>query len=635
MPLQLLKYNAGIVKDTTEYSAGKNGPFYVDSDLVRFVNGYAEKIGGWEKDRFFFLNPAGSAISTEGYLTGIGRKMLSWRGVDGVDRIVVGTHNHLYIIQNNAIYDITPLRKTTSNLSNPLVTTSGSKIVTVTDSNHGADTSDWVVINSAAATGGVTADTLNNLNGFQITRIDANSYTIEVPSAATGNATGGGTTIDIKYLIGVSGGLGTQSSSPALGWGVGGWGEAGWNMPRSLALSQVNLENSSWTLNLWGEDVIATVRGGSIFYWDTSGLITTRASLVSAISGSASVPAIVRTTVVSFPDRHFIAAGSSAYNASDGSSGVFDPMLVRWSTQEDFTKFAPTALNTAGDQRLEVGTKIITMVNTREETIISTDEAVYGMTFVGDPFIFSFRLLGTGVGAIGLNSMIAIDGTTYWMGNRSFYSYDGIVQEIQCPVKHFIFERMATRFFDKVIVGHNVEFNEVTWWYASATNTDANPENDSYVTYNYNEKAWSIGSMSRSAWHDAFGERDKPFAFSPEGFLYNQETGTSDDGAAMKAFIETSPREITAEGENLYMVDRIVPDVKMGANSNLSVYMNTRKYPNSTEITKGPFAITSTTEKVSTRVKGRQIALKFESTGTTDEWQLGDLRIDTKIAGMR
>jgi len=250
MPLQLLKYNAGIVKDTTEYSAGKNGPFYVDSDLVRFVNGYAEKIGGWEKDRFFFLNPAGSAISTEGYLTGIGRKMLSWRGVDGVDRIVIGTHNHLYIIQNNAIYDITPLRKTTSNLSNPLVTTSGSKIVTVTDSNHGANTSDWVVINSAAATGGVTADTLNNLNGFQITRIDANSYTIEVPSAATGNATGGGTTIDIKYLIGLSGGLGTQSSNPALGWGVGGWGEAGWNMPRSLALSQVNLENSSWT-NPW------------------------------------------------------------------------------------------------------------------------------------------------------------------------------------------------------------------------------------------------------------------------------------------------------------------------------------------------------------------------------------------------
>ena len=225
--------------------------------------------------------------------------MLSWRGVDGVDRIVIGTHNHLYIIQNNAIYDITPLRKTTSNLSNPLVTTNGSKIVTVTDSNHGANTSDWVVINSAAATGGVTADTLNNLNGFQITRIDANSYTIEVPSAATGNATGGGTTIDIKYLIGLSGGLGTQSSNPALGWGVGGWGEAGWNMPRSLALSQVNLENSSWTLNLWGEDVIATVRGGSIFYWDTSGLITTRASLVSAISGSASVPAIVRTTVVS------------------------------------------------------------------------------------------------------------------------------------------------------------------------------------------------------------------------------------------------------------------------------------------------------------------------------------------------
>jgi len=310
---------------------------------------------------------------------------------------------------------------------------------------------------------------------------------------------------------------------------------------------------------------------------------------------------------------------------------------VRWSTQEDFTKFAPTALNTAGDQRLEVGTKIVALVNTREETIISTDEAVYGMTFVGEPFIFSFRLLGTGTSAIGLNSMIAIDGNTYWMGNRSFYIYDGVINEIPCPLKHFVFDRLQTQFFDKTVAGHNVEFNEVTWFYVSDQNTagTTNPEPDSYVTYNYNEKVWSIGSMDRTAWNDAFGSREKPFAFSPQGFLYNHETGTSNDGAAMTAFIEAAPREITAEGENLYMVDRIIPDATMGANSTVSLYMNTRKYPNAIETIKGPFNITSTTEKISTRVKGRQIALKFESTGTQDEWRLGDLRIDTKMDGLR
>jgi hypothetical protein len=637
MSLQLLKYNAGIVKDTTEYSAGKNGPFYVDSDLVRFVNGYPEKIGGWEKDKFYALDSSGQTTSTEATLTGIGRKMVFWRASDGVDRIAVGTDNHLYIIQNNAIYDITPLRKTTSNLSNPLVVTSGSTTITVTDNSHGASDGDWVVINSATATGGISAETINRMAGYQITYIDSNSYSIQSPDAATSGATGGGTTIDIKYLIGSAEGLGTQSAAPALGWGVGGWGESTWNTPRSLSLSQVNLENSSWSLNIWGEDLIANVRGRQIYYWDTSGSTTARAVLVSSLAGAASVPAEVRATVVSFPDRHFIAAGASVYVAADGSSGTLDPMLVRWSTQEDFTKFAPTALNTAGDQRLEVGTKIVALVNTREETIISTDEAVYGMTFVGEPFIFSFRLLGTGTSAIGLNSMIAIDGNTYWMGNRSFYIYDGVINEIPCPLKHFVFDRLQTSFFDKTVAGHNVEFNEVTWFYVSDQNTagTTNPEPDSYVTYNYNEKVWSIGSMDRTTWNDAFGSREKPFAFSPQGFLYNHETGTSNDGAAMTAFIEAAPREITAEGENLYMVDRIIPDATMGANSTVSLYMNTRKYPNASETIKGPFNITSTTEKISTRVKGRQIALKFESTGTQDEWRLGDLRIDTKMDGLR
>ena len=365
--------------------------------------------------------------------------------------------------------------------------------------------------------------------------------------------------------------------------------------------------------------------------------MATRAVLVSSIANAASVPEVAGISTVSFPDRHFIVAGASKYEA-DGSSGTFDPMLVRWSSQEEFAKFSPTTLNTAGDQRLEVGTKIVAMVNSREETIISTDEAVYGMTFVGDPFIFSFRLLATGVGAVGINSMIAIDGNAFWMGPKSFYVYDGVVKEIPCPLKHFVYDRMQTAFIGKTVVGHNVEFSEIIWFYVSdqntATDTD-NPEPDAYVTYNYNEQAWAVGEMDRTVWNDAFGAREKHFAFSSEGFLYNQETGTSDDGAAMNCFIEASPREITAEGENLYMVDRVIPDATMGANSNLSLFMNTRKYPNGAETVKGPFNITSTTEKISTRVKGRQIALKFQSTGTQDEWQLGDLRIDTKMAGLR
>ena len=706
MPLQLLKYNPGIVKDITEYATGKNGPYWVDSDLVRFKNGYPEKLGGWEKDQINALDPAGTITSTEVAIEGIARRMVYWRSnSDGEDRLIVGTHNHLLIVENGALYDVTPLRDesntatttgealddsetsidlvsvtgfttagaikvdseiitytgissltltgctrgtnstsaaahdngavATQVLINPITTADESAIVTITDTAHGATTGDWVVISGAAATGGISANDFNNYYGYQITVVNANTYTITLPSAATSTVSaGGGLTVVIDYLIGIEDGLGAQSSDPALGWGVGGWGESTWGTPRALTSSDVSLDNSSWNLDLWGEDVIATVRNGAIYYWDTSAGVTNRAVLVSSLASSDNVPNIARTAVVSFPDRHFIAGGCQAYVA--GGGGDVDNMLVRWSTQEDFSSWGPTATNTAGDQRLQVGTKIVAMLAAREETIISTDEAIYGMTFVGGNFVFSFRLLATNAGAAGLNTMISIDGNVFWMGKRNFFSYDGIVKEIPCSVQHYVFDRMQTRYIDKVVTGHNKKFKEITWFYVSDENTvTINPENDSYVTYNYAENAWTVGSMDRSVWSDSFGARTVPFAFDPDGYLYSHETGTSADGSAMNSYIEGSPREITQNGQDLYMVDKVVPDVTMSSNTNLFLYMNTRKYPNAPETIKGPFTITSSTEKVSTRAKGRQIALKFQSTGTTDDWTLGDFRINSREDGLR
>jgi len=703
MPLQLLKYNPGVVKDITEYAAGKNGPFWVDSDLVRFKNGYPEKLGGWAKDQINALDTAGGITSTATTIEGIARRMVYWRSTtDGEDRLAVGTHNHLFIIENGAIYDITPLRDETNSattttealddseteidltsvtgfktagailigtevitytgistltltgctrgadsttaaahdsgavatqiLIDPITTANASTTVTITDTGHGAQTNDWVVLSGAAATGGVAADDLNSMAGYQVTVVNTSTYTITVPSAATSTVSaGGGNAVVIKYLVGIAGQLGAQSSDPALGWGVGSWGESTWGTARSASSSDVNLDNSSWSLSLWGEDLIATVRNGAIYYWDTSAGVTTRASLVSAISGAESVPTIARVTTVSFPDRHFIAGGCTSY-----STGNVDDMLIRWSSQEQFEKFAPTATNTAGDQRLQIGTKIVAMVSAREETLISTDSALYGMTFVGGNFVFSFRLLATDCGAAGLNTMIGIDGNVFWMGKRNFFRYDGIVKELPCPVQYYVFDRMQTRYIDKVVVGHNKEFKEVTWWYVSNDNTaTTNPENDSYATYNYAENAWTVGTMDRTVWSDSFGAKLVPFAFDPDGYLYNHETGTSADGAAMNSYIEGSPREISQDGETLYMVDQVVPDVTMSATTSLSLYMNTRKYPNATETVKGPFTITSSTDKVSTRAKGRQIALKFQSTGTTDEWTLGDFRVNSRQDGLR
>jgi len=704
MPLQLLKYQPGVVKDISEYAAGKNGPFYIDSNLVRFKNGYAEKLGGWLKDQINALTTAGGITNTATSIEGIARRMVFWRAdSDGEDRLAVGTHNHLLIIENGAVYDITPLRDetnaatTTSEaldnsetgidlvsvagftaagaviigseiityssissltltgctrgtnstsaaahdsgatvtqvLINPITTADESTTVTITNTAHGAKVTDWVVISGAAATGGVTADVLNSMAGHQITEVvNVNSYKIVVPSAATSTVSaGGGLTVVIKYLIGIDAGMGAQGAVPALGWGVGGWGLEGFGDPRSSNLEGVFLDNTSWNLSLWGEDLIASVRGGAIYYYDASAPITNRASLVSAISGAESVPTVARITTVSFPDRHFIVGGAQAYVA--GGGGDVDNMLIRWSSQEQFEKFAPTATNTAGDQRLQIGTKIVAMVSAREETLISTDSALYGMTFVGGNFVFSFRLLATDCGAAGINTMINVDSSVYYMGKRNFFVYDGVVKELPCPVQYFVFDRMNKTFIDKTVVGHNKAFKEITFFYVS--NNSTNQEPDSYVTFNYAENAWTVGSMDRTVWSDSFGARLVPFAFDPDGFLYNHETGTSDNGAAMNSFIEAAPREITAEGETLYMVDQVIPDVKMSANTSLDLYMNTRKYPNATEVVKGPFPITSNTVKISTRAKGRQIAIKFQSTGTTDQWTLGDFRINSRQDGLR
>jgi hypothetical protein len=630
MPLQILKFKPGIVKDITEYASGKNGPFYVDGNLVRFRNGYPTKIGGWEEDRYYFNADTENATT----VTGVPKEIVAWRSnSDSVDRIAIGTHNHLYVLKANIFYDISPVRKITSNLTNPVVVTNASTTVTITDVGHGAFTGDFIVINSATETGGVTAATLNRLEGYQITVVDADDYTFTVPSAATSGVTGGGTTIDITYLIGTAEGVGFQNSDPALGFGVGTWGESTWGEPRDATSSTVSLSATQWSIVLWGEDLIINNLNGQLYYWDTSDNgETTRAALVSLESGASGVPISVKCITVSFPDRHLVAGGCTPL-----AGGAIDPMLVRWSNQEDFVYFTPTSTNTAGDQRLEVGTKIMSMIPTKDETFIQTDEAAYGMSFVGPPFTFSFRLLAVNCGAVSLHGSINVDSDVYWMGRSNFFVYNGAVQELPSSVQDYVFDRIQLDYLDKIYGAHNKRYNEVTWFYVSTANPNGtqSPEPDSYVTLNYADGAWTIGSLDRNVWHDAHGFRKVPFAFDSDGKLYNHETGTSDNGSAMSAYIETSEVEIDASGNKLFMVDKIIPDATMTSNTNLYLQLKTRKYPNATETIKGAFTVTSSTDKISTRAKGRQMAVKFYSSGTEDDWSLGDFRVNTREDGLR
>ena len=630
MPLQVLKFKPGIVKDITQYASGKNGPYFIDGNLVRFRNGYPTKIGGWEEDRYYFNADTENATT----VTGVPKEIVAWRSnSDSVDRIAIGTHNHLYVLKANIFYDISPVRKITSNLTNPVVVTNESTTVTITDADHGAFTGDFIVINSATTTGGVTAATLNRLEGYQITVVDDDDYTFTVPSAATSGVTGGGTTIDITYLIGTAEGVGFQNSDPALGFGVGTWGESTWGEPRDATSSTVSLSATQWSIVLWGEDLIINNSNGQLYYWDTSDNgETTRAALVSSEVGASGVPTSVHCITVSFPDRHLVAGGCTPLGST-----TIDPMLVRWSNQEDFVYFTPTSTNTAGDQRLEIGTKIISMIPTKDETFIQTDEAAYGMSFVGPPFTFSFRLLAVNCGAVSINGSINVDSDVYWMGRSNFFVYNGAVQELPSSVQDYVFDRIQLDYLDKIYGAHNKRYNEVTWFYVSTANPNGtqSPEPDSYVSFNYADGAWTIGSLDRNVWHDAAGFRKVPFAFDSDGKLYNHETGTSDNGSAMSAYIETSEVEIDASGNKLFMVDKIIPDATMTSNTNLYLQLKTRKYPNATETIKGAFTVTSSTDKISTRAKGRQMAVKFYSTGTTDDWSLGDFRVNTREDGLR
>lgn len=624
MSYKLLKLNAGIVKDITEYASGKNGPFYVDSNLIRFRNGYPTKIGGWIQETYF------NNVNTESTTLAQGKpkNAIFWRSItDGIDRIALGTHSHLYIINSGVLYDITPLRKTSLNLSNPLATNNNSTTITVTDTGHGAKTGDYIVIEQATAVGGITADTLNRIEGYEITVTGTNTFTIEVSSQASSSATGGGTGLDIKYLIGRDDHMNIQSADTATGWGTGTWGESTWGTARDISSDTVALEATQWSLQLWGDDLLANNRNGQIYYWDTSAGEGNRAVLVSSIAGATDVPTKNRTIAISFPDRHLIVGGTTLVGTTDQ-----DPMLIRFSDQEDFTKFTPTATNTSGDQRLEVGNKIISIIPTKDETFINTDEAVYGMIFVGPPFTFSFRLLAVNCGAVAKNGAISVDGNVYWIGKSNFFVYNGSVQELPCTVKYFVFNRIQQRYIDKTYVGQNKKFNEIIWYYVSEDNTagTVNPEPDSYVTYNYAENVWTIGTLDRNVWLDAQGFKTVPFAFDANAKLYNHESGTSDDGQAMNCFVESGELEIDETGNRTFLIDRIVPDATMTSDTNLFLEFKCRKFPNSAEINKGPFTITQSTEKVSTRAKGRQIAVKYSSTGINDDWSLGDFRINVK-----
>jgi hypothetical protein len=620
MPLSKLQIAPGIDKQNTEYGAEGR---WVDCDNVRFRYGLPEKIGGWEK-------------VTSDALVGATRAILSYSDLNGVKYIVYGTNKKLYAYSDGSYADITPTRSTGTGNITQFATTNGSTTVTVTDSSHGALIGDFVTIASVSgAVGGISAA---NLQGeFEILTVpDANTYTIEAKAAASSDATGA--TANATYQVNT----GAAVSLFGYGWGAGTWSTSTWNTSREglTGADKPLLESAKWALDNWGEDVLALQFNGGLFYWDTSDGLTSNLAGTTEVSGA---PTKSRFMLVSGDDRHVICFGTET---TIGTTTTQDNMFIRWSDQESTSDWTPTATNTAGSFRLVDGNQINTAVRSRGAVMIWTDTALYSMQFIGAPLTFGFKQIGSNCGAVGINAAVDVSGNSYWMSNDSFFVYDGAVKKIPCSVEDYVFDDINENAKQDVFCAANSNYNEVMWFYASA-NSD---QIDRMVIYNYAENLWYIGTLARTSWSD-YGVYPVPYATqflstdttasistitglkAGRTFVFLHETGTEDDGSAMANHIESGDIDI-ADGDNFMSISRFIPDFK-DLTGTADITIKTRPYPSGTQTSHGSFDVTTSTTKVNTRIRGRQVAVRISSDATGDKWRYGTMRLDIRPDGMR
>lgn len=593
MPLTSLKIPPGINKEDTDLTAEGQ---WADGDKVRFFRGQPQKIGGWQK-----------ANASTYY--GICRSMLPWIDFSNKKWLAFGTHLKFYVYGND-FNDQTPLRSTVTLSTDPFTTVSGSATVTVAHTAHGALNNDFVTFSGAAAVNGITID-----GNYQITYVDANSYTITHSSTASGNGSGGGASVEAKYEINTGGVDGVFG----LGWGAGTWSSSTWGTARSA--SNIFIAPRSWSYATWGEDLIINPRGAGIYVWDASaGTGTTnRATLIT------NAPATANFVLVTPEARHLI-----AYGAHDGSND--NRLNIRWCSREDYTDWTPTATNTAGDKLIDTGTELLAATHTSREIIFWTDETAYTQQFIGGNEVFAFNHLGDGIGIRGPHAFTEYNDTVFWMGERDFFAYDGQVRRLPCSVKTHVFENLTTNQRQKCVAGVNRAFSEIWFFYPRTSNTEISH----YVTYNFEDGTWAIGSLPRTAWVDASEFSDAPMAAGADNYLYDHETGVDADGSAMSVYIQSGDFDM-GDGDYFLFADRFIPDFKAANGSTLAGTLNVtfkaRRYPNGTQTTVGPFAITSSTTKKDFRMRGRQMNVRYGSDSTSDDWRAGSPRIRVRPDG--
>ena len=654
MPLQAIKIRPGINRSGT---ATSSEGYWYDGDKIRFRLGNPEKIGGWVKD-----NGAHGSGPTPpaGSFWGVCRSLWNWVSLKGRNYLSLGTHLKLYV-QDSAdgdLYDVTPLRLTTTGAAT-FAATSGSSVITVTDAGHGAQTGDFVLFSSAVSLGGnVTATVLNQ--EYEIIYISSSTYsfTVGVTANASDTGNGGGSTVAAYEIT-----TGNEYYATAAGFGAGGWGGAttgftntGWGLSAATGVG-VNLR--LWSQINYGEYLICNPRGGALYMWVPSATPSNfpRAQILSSSNTNtqdgvaywttdSSCPSICNIVHVSDSSRFVIAFGCNDYG-----SATLNPLLIRWSDQENYALWAPAITNQAGSFTLSSGSQIITVRPQRQEILVFTDAALYSMQYLGPPYVWGFNQLGSNISIISPNAAITASNVTFWMGIDKFYMYDGRVQTLPCTVWQYVFNNINNEQNYQIFSGTNEGFNEVWWYYCSAGSTTV----DRYVIFNYADQVWYYGNLSRTAWLDS-PLRQYPTATGYNGQVFYHENGV-DDGStnppsAISSYIQSANIDIE-DGYKYGFVWRLLPDLKFDGSTvsapEVTFDLLPADNPGSGYGTEGggdvvsannysatrQYKIQRYTQQVNVRLRGRQMALKVSSEGVGTQWQVGNPRIDIRQDGRR
>ena len=648
MALIDFKVLPGIDKQNTDSGAEFR---WIDCDNVRFRYSLPEKVGGW------------SSLVTD-TICGVARRQFAFVDLDGNRYVAIGTDKFLLLYFEGQLYDITPVKTALTGAT--IATTSGSAVCSITKASHGLNAGDIVQFNNVTLPGGTgySASDFEDKN-FQVTSVTSSSvFTITQSSNASATVSTGGSIELIPYEP-----VGPAAQSYGYGWGTDTWGAGNWGEASSA--DDVTLEPGLWSLSNFGEVLIATIANGKTFTWNAGAAtpLETRASTTTSGFATGNNPTATRVTLVSPTTRHLIHLGTET---TIGTASTQDDMFIRFSDQEDINDYTATAINSAGDFRLQDGTKIMGALKAKETILVWTDNALYTMKFVGAPFTFGFEQVGTNCGLIGKNAAVEIDGTAFWMSPNGFFMFDGTVKSLPCSVEDFVYDSADTTKGQQVYAGLNNLFTEVVWYYPS----QGSEYNDKYVVFNYGEAmkggVWYIGTEARTSWIDAT-VYPNPFATkyndSASGTfpaivgesglgqttLFEHEVGTDQvnpDGTTttVTSFVKSYDFDLqsraqnaqgrasgpTIAGEVFLALRRFVPDFKTLA-GNAKVTIGVKRYPQQSETTTtlSPFTITSSTDKKDTRARGRFVNFKIENDDASESWRFGTFKIDVQPDGRR